>query len=321
MNQILVCLSALHPIHQTEIAQAASALGYSVCFCNEAQALAVAPQAQILLTASLPVIRAASHAQWVCVPSAGVEAYCASELYASPDTLLTSSSGAYGVTIAEHIIMVTLEMMRRRTEYLALVNQRKWQRDLPIRSLHGSRITLVGTGNIGQETARRLRAFSPACICGINRSGRNPEHLMDRVLTLASPDLRSCLAETDLLILSLPATTETENWLNAERLQWLPSDAYLVNVGRGSTIDQETLIRLMKEGHLAGAALDVFATEPLPPDDPIWETPRVLVTPHCSGNMTLPYTVDTIVRQFLENLERFSQGLPLRHLVSRSLGY
>ena len=109
--------------------------------------------------------------------------------------------------------------------------------------------------------------------------------------------------------------------MDGRRLALLPRDAYLVNVGRGSAIDEAALIDLMRGGHLSGAALDVFAHEPLSPQDPLWDCPRLMITPHVAGNMTLGYTVDRIVEMFLEDFDRFCAGQPLRHLVDRKKGY
>ncbi len=215
--------------------------------------------------------------------------------------------------------MVTLEMMRRRSEYLEIVRRKGWIRDLHIDSIRNSRITLLGTGDIGRECAKRLRAFGPAALVGVNRRGVNPEDLFDRVVP--ADQLEKILPETDLLILSLPATEETRGILNEERLALLPETARLVNVGRGSAVDQKALEKMLREGKLAGAALDVFEQEPVPPEDSLWDCPRLLMTSHIAGNMTLDYTVEQITRQFLEDLENYAAGRPLKHLVDRKREY
>ena len=132
------------------------------------------------------------------------------------------------------------------------------------------------------------------------------EIMFDAVCSLNGLD--DALRETDLLIMSLPGTPETAGIMDARRLSLLPTGAYLVDVGRGSAIDERTLETLLRSGRLAGAALDVFATEPLKPQDPLWDCPRLLITPHVSGNMTLPYTVERIVSQFLEDFENYMKS-------------
>ena len=319
-RKMVVVLPVLGSEHCEQISLSAAAHGFDVSFFTEAQeALPALADAEVILGQSELLSRNAPKLRWLCTPSAGVNQFLSSDAFAEPNAMLSNSSGAYGVTIAEHIVMVTLELMRRQTEYNEIVSQRAWRRDLPIRSIHGSRIALLGTGDIGREAAVRLRAFSPHSLIGMNRSGRNPRNLFDRVIT--ENELDSVLPDTDLLILSLPDTKDTRGILNAHRLALLPRDAFLVNVGRGSAIDQQALEALLRDGHLSGAALDVFEQEPVPVDSTLWTCPRLLITPHVAGNMTLDYTVEKIIAQFLEDFERYCSGLPPIHLVDRSIGY
>jgi phosphoglycerate dehydrogenase-like enzyme len=199
------------------------------------------------------------------------------------------------------------------------VADHEWQRGLIVRSVKGSRILLLGTGDIGRETAKRLRAFEPKSIVALNRSGRDAGSLFDRTLPVSALD--DILPQTDLLVMSLPGTRETRHIMDGRRLALLPKDAYLVNVGRGSAIDEAALLALMQSGHLAGAALDVFEREPLPVGSPMWDCPRLLITTHIAGNMTLDYTVNRIVEMFLEDFGRYCAGMPLAHLVDREKGY
>ena len=289
-------------------------------FCEDRkQALAEAADAEIVLSASPLLARAAKALKWMCVSFAGVEPFLAPNAFASPEAVLTNSSGAYGVTIAEHIAMVTLELMRRQLDYNQVVRERRWERDLPIRSIRGSRVTLLGTGDIGREAATRLRAFGPKSITGVNRSGRDAGALFDETMPVSALD--EVLPRTDLLVMSLPGTPETDGLMDGRRLALLPRDAFLVNVGRGNAIDEDALLALMQSGHLAGAALDVFSREPLPQDSPLWDCPRLLITTHVAGNMTLDYTVNRIVEMFLEDFDNYCAGRPLAHKVNRKLGY
>jgi phosphoglycerate dehydrogenase-like enzyme len=121
--------------------------------------------------------------------------------------------------------------------------------------------------------------------------------------------------------MSLPATAETRGILSRERLALMPEGSYIVNVGRGSAIDEDALADALESGHLAGAALDVFQTEPLPEGNRLWKTKNLLITPHVAGNMTLAYTKDKNVSMFLEDLENFTKGAQLHYLVDKKLGY
>lgn len=275
-------------------------------------------EAEVVFGHLLRIARESTKLKWICTPYAGVDQFLAPDAFANPDALLTNSSGAYGVTIAEHTVMMLLYILRRQSEYREIVAERRWIRNLKIRSIKDSRITLLGTGDIGQETAKRLRAFLPACITGVNRSGNNPDGCFDRILT--EGNWETVLPETDVLIISLPGTKETRHMAGEKQLALLPDGAVVINVGRGSVVDQKALVRELESGRLY-AGLDVFEQEPLQPDDPVWNTRNLLITPHTAGNMTLDHTVKRIVEQFLEDLENYSKGKPLLHLVDRNRGY
>ena len=320
MKKILVYTPRLTDGNRRDITKAAEEHGYAVIFCeNLIAALREARDAEIILSASPALPKAAPALKWMCCAFAGVEPFLIPGAFANPETLLTNASGAYGVTIAEHIVMVALELMRRQMDYNRVVAAREWVRDLPIRSLRGSRITLLGAGDIGREAAIRLQAFGPARLVAVNRSGRNAGAMFDETLPVSALD--DILPETDLLVMSLPGTPETRGIMDGRRLALMPEDAFLVNVGRGTALDEGALLALMQGGRLAGAALDVFNTEPLPADSPMWDCPRLLITTHVAGNMTLAYTVDRIVAMFLEDFARYCAGAPLEHLVDREKGY
>ena len=316
---MLVVFPNLLESHADRIREAAVKHGFESRFFQKAsEALPFARDAEIILGGNPILSQNAPKLQWFCSRFAGTDPFMAPDAFANPDARLTSSSGAYGVTISEHIIMVILEILRRQHEYWQHLQNREWLRRLPVRSIHGSRITLLGTGDIGQDTVRRLRGFEPAQIIGVNRGGKNPGQLFDRVLT--SDSLNQILPETDILIISLPGTKDTFHIISGPQLQLLPDDALLINVGRGSVVDQASLEQELRSGRLS-AGLDVFEQEPLPPESTLWTCPRLIITPHVSGDLTLPYTVEKIVSQFLENLDNYCVGRPLLHQVNRQAGY
>ena len=120
---------------------------------------------------------------------------------------------------------------------------------------------------------------------------------------------------------ALPGTPETVHLLNRKRISLLPEGAYVINVGRGSLLDQDALADALNSGHLAGAALDVVVPEPLPQDHPLWDARNLLLTPHVSGNLTLGYTCDRAVQLFCQDLLNYAAGRPLAALVDRTRGY
>ena len=318
MRKIAAVLQELTDAQREKIRAAAEGRGFEIRFLDNAEEdPAYLKEAEVLFGHLPQIVKDAPGVKWICTPFAGVDQFLAKDAFANPETMLTNSSGAYGVTIAEHTVMLLLDILRRQPDYRKLVNAHEWRRDLAVRSIKGSRITLLGTGDIGQETAARLRAFAPANLIGVNRSGRNPGSF-DRILTAA--DWETILPETDVLIISLPGTKEAFHMLGGKQLALLPDGAVIINVGRGSVIDQKALLGELRNGRLY-AGLDVFEKEPLAKDDPVWETPNLLITPHTAGNMTLKHTVEKIVEQFLEDFANYCEGQPLKHLVDRERGY
>ena len=318
-RKMAVAVPNLTEKHRAAIRTAAEHSGFEVRFFGSPEEdPAFWGEAEVVFGHQPAAARTDAALKWICTPYAGVDQFLAPGAFANPDAMLSNSSGAYGVTIAEHQVMMLLEILRRQPEYSKITAARKWERELKVRSIRDSRITLLGTGDIGQETAVRLRSFSPACLVGVNRSGINPGNLFDRILTGA--DWETTLPETDVLMISLPGTRDTFHMVGAEQLTLLPDGAVVINVGRGSVADQAALLRELARGRLY-AGLDVFEQEPLPPDDPAWETPNLLITPHTAGNMTLDYTVNRIVELFLEDLDRYSRGDKPERLVDRDRGY
>ena len=301
------------------IRKAADKYGF-VCrfFDHPSQSLPFLINTEVIFGGDPFLTRNAPALRWICLPSAGIDPFVSDGAFANPAALLTNSSGAYGVTISEHILMLLLEILRRQPEYQAHIQKGEWVRRLPIHSIHGSRITLLGTGDIGLETLRRLRGFNPAQITGVNRSGANPDNLFDRILTNTALD--QVLPETDILIISLPGTKDTYHMISEKQLQLLPDEAVIINVGRGSVIDQNALENELKKGRLY-AGLDVFETEPIPSGSSLWKCPRLIITPHVAGDTTLPYTLKRIVELFLEDFENYCNGRPLARLVDRQIGY
>ena len=318
--KILVINNMLEQKHLDQIKGVAASLGHEVFFYKtEAEISQSNFDADIIYGFAPSIVKTSKNLKWLCVPWAGVDSLMVPGYFANEDCLLTNAAGAYGVSIAEHMIAVSLVMMRRLDEFMAETRGGQWKLPRLQKSLKDCRITVLGTGDIGSTFAKRAKAFEPASIVGVCRSGKSGEAVYDKVLPVSQLD--TVLPETDLLAMSLPATAETRGILSRERLALLPEDAYIVNVGRGSAIDEDALADALESGHLAGAALDVFQKEPLPDGNRLWKTKNLLITPHVAGNMTLAYTKDKNVSMFLEDLENFTKGERLHYLVDKKLGY
>lgn len=320
-EKIAAILDFLTPAYEKTLRETAQRCGYEIEFFPTSRAAAGNIDDCTILYGhpSQKVVAGAKKLKWFACCWAGVDHFCREELYQNPDCLLTNSSGVYGTTIAEHSVMVSLMLLRRQMEYDEIIRAGGWGvLSGGIRSLHGARITCLGTGDIGTEFSRRVRPFHPASITGVSRSGAAKADF-DAVRTVA--ELDEILPETDLLFMSLPSTPDTVGILGARRMALLPAGAYVVNVGRGTAIDQDALIAALESGHLGGAALDVVVPEPLPADHPLRRAKNLLLTPHVAGNMTLGYTCERNVAMFCENLAHYAAGLPLEHLVDRKKGY
>lgn len=260
--KILIINNMLEEKHLVQIKNTAEALNHEVYFYTcESEIPESNYDADIIYGFAPSIVKTSKTLKWLCVPWAGVDSLMTPGYFANEDCILTNAAGAYGVSIAEHMIAVSLIMMRRLDEFLQETKAMQWKSPREQKSLKGCRITVLGTGDIGTTFAKRARSFEPASITGVCRSGKNNDPVYDRVLPVSQLD--TLLPETDLLAMSLPATLETKGILSRQRLSLLPEGAYIVNVGRGSAIDEDALADNLETGHLAGAALDVFQTEPL----------------------------------------------------------
>lgn len=317
--KILVINSLLEERHIELIKKGAAEAGAQVHFYNSDKDIPASDfDADIIYGFAPEIVKTNKNLKWLCVPWAGVDSLMTPGYFANEACILTNSAGAYGVSIAEHMIAVSLLMLRHLDEFFNETGAGIWGKPRPQKSLKDCKITVLGTGDIGANFAKRVKAFEPAALIGVCRSGKAGE-VYDKVLPVS--ELDSILPQTELLAMSLPATAETKGILNRKRIEMLPEGAYIVNVGRGSAIDEEALADNLENGHLGGAALDVFQTEPLPEASRLWKLKNLVITPHVAGNLTLPYTKDRNVEMFLEDLKNFTAGRPMKYLVDRKIGY
>ncbi|MGX8715877.1 MAG: D-2-hydroxyacid dehydrogenase [Lachnospiraceae bacterium] len=296
--------------------------GFEIEFAKKQGDLPADPaEVEIILGNTAGPVRAAENLKWVCLTSAGLDGFLQTGAMDGREdqVILSNSSGAYGVSIAEHMVMVTLMMLRCMLEFTAEMEGHVWAPKRAQKSIKDARVTVLGAGDIGTAYAERVRAFGPARITAVNRSGLQKNPVYDQVIRIA--DLHQVLPETDILAMSLPGTPETNGVIGREELNLMPEGSYLINVGRGNAIDEAALCQALESGRLSGAALDVMATEPLPADDPLWDAKNILLTPHVSGKMTLPYTCRMIADMFLDDLVRYTEGRPLLHQVDPRRGY
>lgn len=248
------------------------------------------------------------HMRWAGIPEpllVGMQPYRA---------ILTNGSGAHGSAMAESVAGMILAHYKQYADLWACQQRVQWA-PRHLTELRGRTIGIVGLGDLGGATARLLRAFGVR-VLGLRRHAR-PAPDVDHVY--GPEDLDTFLHQLDVLVLAAPLTRETAGLIGAAQLAALPRGALLVNVGRGPLLDEAALLDALRSGHLGGAALDVFETEPLPSDSPLWTLPNVFVSPHCADNT--PESEQRGLEVFLDNLARYRRGAPLRNVVDRALGY
>lgn len=277
--------------------------------------LADAPEAEVIL-GFRPLREGALRARrlrWVHALGAGVE-NLSQDVFGTE--ILITNNHVHGDTIADHVFAFVLAHTRRLRAVFRYQEAGRWgHADLEGQVLAGRTMGVLGLGTIGAQVARRAAAFGMRVV----GTKRRPEPVpgVERVL---SPDgLDVVLRASHILALTLPLTRDTRGLLGARELGLLPPGAFVVNVGRGDLVDETALVDALRKGQLAGAGLDVFADEPLPPTSPLWTLPGVIVTPHVSGGF--PGYMDRIVPLFCENLRRYLAGKSLINIVDPARGY
>ena len=233
------------------------------------------------------------------------------------DVVVTSGVGLHDRPVTEHALALVLALLRRLPEAIAAQAGHRWASELGglqplhpdgrVTTLLGARVLVWGFGNIGQNLAPLLQALG-AQVRGVGRSAGERAGFP----VVAQDELEDELRRTDVLLMILPATEATTHALDAARLAALPRHAFVVNVGRGTTVDEPALVAALTEGGIAGAALDVTEVEPLPADSPLWDAPNLLLTPHAAGGR--PVGADELVGA---NLEALLAGRELRNVVAR----
>ncbi len=319
MRKITAMADWMDPDLRCGITAAAEKLGFRTeWFDRDEDAVSSAEDSEILFGFAPRCLENARQLRWFCVPFAGIERFTRKGTVPE-GVIVTNSAGAYGPAIAEHVVMVSLMLLRREHVTFQRMKDRCWVRESRLESLEGRRMVILGTGDLGRNCAERLRAFHPRSIVGVSRSGKEAGPHFDAVHPIR--DLEEVLGQAELLVMTLPGTDETENLLSAERMALLPGGAYIVNVGRGRCLDEEALVRALREGRIAGAALDVMRHEPPEQDDPLWDAPNLILTPHCAGNMTVRYTRERCAAMFLEDLDNYVHHREMKHRVSLERGY
>lgn len=232
--------------------------------------------------------------------------------------VLTNATGAYGVAISEHMIGMLLCLMKKLNCYQDNMRENRWADLGPVPAIYGSKTLVVGLGDIGGEFARRMVAFGSS-VTGIRRTKAEKPDYLEALYQMDS--LYGALEEADIVAACLPSTAETRKVFNEEAFSHMKKGAYFINIGRGSAVDTDALMKALNSGRLAGACLDVTDPEPLPADHPLWNTPNVLITPHVSGGYHVKETHDRIIAIAARNIGHMLKNEPPENVVDLKTGY
>jgi phosphoglycerate dehydrogenase-like enzyme len=264
--------------------------------------------------------RLAPRVRWIQATSSGIGQYVARMGYSTsmPGTVFTTARGVHAQPLAEFCVMAMLAFRKKLFPTLQAQQNRHWER-FASTDLYGRTIVIVGMGRVGTEIARLARAFGMRVV-GVKRStaGVTPADL--HLDELYSPtELHIALPKAEHLVLIAPHTMETGGMIGASEFALLPVGAVFINISRGALVDEAALIEALRSDRLAGAALDVFGREPLPPDSPLWDLQNVIVSPHSAS--TSDRENARLTDLFCANLRRFLDGIPLENRYDAKLGF
>lgn len=255
-----------------------------------------------------------SRIRWIQTASAGVDALLFPELIES-DVVVTNAAGVFDEPIAEWVLAAMLAFTTGIHTSIVDQQQREWTSGRTTERLEGARLVVVGPGPIGRATAARALALGMS-VALVGRQPRRHETFGDVV---GVDQLHRALNDADHVLDALPLTEQTRGLFDAAAFSAMPPRARFYNVGRGGTVDEPALVEALRAGTIAGAALDVFATEPLPAESPLWAMPNVIVSPHISGDVE--GWEPEMVQIFVENAQRWIRGEPLVNLVDKHAGH
>ena len=279
--------------------------------------------AEVAVGSTLPPdeLARAPKLKWVHSPAAAVHQFMVPEFIAS-SAQLTNGREVFGAAVAEHVIALMFALARQLPACARFQAQRVWGQQLlwnartRPRTLAGATLGLVGLGAIGSVVAQRAKALG----MGVLAMRAHPEKPAKNVAVVYPPsEISKFLSQSDFVVLAAPVTPQSRHLIGRAELAQMKSTAFLINVGRGALVDEVALAKALQANKIAGAALDVFDEEPLPPDSPLWALENLLITPHSAGLIE-----DLWVRHLDEisaNLHRYLAGQPLMSLVNKAHGY
>ena len=254
--------------------------------------------------------------RWMQQTGAGADWLMRVPEFRDNDVVLTNASGVHAIPIAEHVLALMFALSRRLHFFVKAQSQSRWDRRGRLGELDGATLGVIGVGAIGEKLAEKAGGLNMR-VLGLRR---DPSRSSPHVERMYGPDgLHALLGQSDWVAITAALTPETKGLIGAPELAAMKRSAYLINIGRGAHLDQTALVQALQDGTIAGAGLDVFEQEPLPEDSPLWAMKNVLITPHFAG--ATPHYADRVTELFVDNLQRYQRGEPLRNQVDKQRAY
>jgi phosphoglycerate dehydrogenase-like enzyme len=289
------------------------------------EALVAHPKADVVASFFPPadLLSIAPNLKWIALPSAGADHAIRAGIIQPGGPVVTTASGIHAVPIGEFVLSQMLMWVRHWPQIIDYQRAGTWPDAAGREQLHGRELDsatlgIIGLGAIGRHIARLGRAFGMRIIATRRSAGMGASD--PDAETLVPPNrLGDLLGAANFVVVSVPATEQTRHLIGADELRMMRRDAFLINISRGSAIDEAALVAALRDGLIGGAGLDVFETEPLPAESPLWQMPNVIISPHVAGN-TDQYS-RRFTDLFLDNLARYRAGEALRNVVDLARGY
>lgn len=286
---------------------------------DETELLDSGTDSEVLLTWGMyrpaAFCRAANDLKWIHALSAGVDGLIAVPEISGRRIRVTATKGIHGLPIAEHVLGMMLSFARGFHVLRERQRQKEWQKYLGADEIQGKTVGILGLGNIGRVVAHKCK------LMGMRVVALDIQPVEDKMVDRFFPVRDACtlMQESDYVVITLPLTPDTYHLVGEAQLRAMKKTACLINVARGRIVDEPALIEALREGWIAGAGLDVFETEPLPPTSELWALPNVIISPHMSA--ISPYYMDRAIAVFCENLVRFIHGNEMLYEVDWNTGY
>jgi phosphoglycerate dehydrogenase-like enzyme len=271
----------------------------------------------VIGTMPVALMKSIEKLEWQQLSSAGADAVIKAG-YLPEYTTLTNASGAYDLSVSEHMIAQTFAMIRNMGRYMIDQTKAEWKNEGPALSIEESAVLVLGAGHIGNAYAKKMKALGAYTI-GVKRTPAEKPEYYDELHTI--DELDALLPRAEIVAMVLPGGDATVKIMDERRLRLMKKGSCILNVGRGNAIDPEGLYKVLAEGHLKAAALDVTDPEPLPADDRLWGLDNIIITPHVAGGSSLATTSYRFLAIAAENIKHYLNGEALINIVDKKLGY